>query len=274
MKITHSLAVAAFSFMTYNAQATIVNAGGVQYDSINNYSTGAQGNVKFQQWYSSTPYVIGTDGQKVINSNNAVAAGLGALTGVGVFSDFNVNRTLSNNFWKQTVSNATKSYCTDSTSGCALTFAFGGLVVNSIIGNQVSFNTDNSFLNIYFQAPMSQPLQDLAGSIPLQLNESVTALQQGTLWASLKFNSFVLTGDVLGGTVNSTLDILSGIPSVLSALDTSNIDFKLTGNAVIPDSAFYSENGTGAFQSVPAPTSIGFFGLGLVLLGLVRRRKS
>lgn len=297
MKKLSKFAIAALAFASMSASATVVNIGGVQFDAADSYG-GAQGNHEFVQWYAAPTSYTTTAGVTKITNNTAVTPGTGLLSGVGAFYSFNVDRTSTNNYtnYENNLYNASlapffpggipsfllqdvskKSYCSNSVSGCFLSFAFGGLSVQSQTPGSVVFNTANSFLNIYL-GQFSKPTPGFTGGdLNLDAQNHIGLLQTGSPWLQLKFTSFSLKGSVLGGQISSTLDIVGGLAPVASYFDRGAVDFKLTGDAEFGTDV-YSKNGGGVFKStapVSAPSSLAILGLGLVgLAGLTRRKQA
>jgi len=260
---------AALALASYNVNAAPVEAGGVVWDE---YEGGIAGEIRFQQWYSADSFA-GTN--YIDNSANVSLAdaldGNGYLSGLGVISILYDGR----NFTDTTVPFPFigSEYCATGFD-CVLTFAFGGLSVQSVTADGFIFDTSDAWLNIYFQEPVlvSQGLVDST------LHTKFASVQSGSLWASFDFDQAILKGTDLsgaGGTFEALLSITGGNPDVIAALDVNALasDFFLNSSALIGSSG-YSNLANGQFLSttaVPAPASIALLGLGL--LGLAGGRR-
>jgi hypothetical protein len=250
------------------ASAVEVTAGGITWDATDD-DGGIAGQIKFQQWYTTDATGTGSFGQDLITSDGAVTPGTvgSQLVGIGAFDVFFDGRD-----------NGFENFCNN--TDCELTFAFGGLTISSTVGSQINFNTDDSWLNVYYDAP---GLEFNPAASDAHLN--YINAQEGTgsaLWASFTFDSFNLEGTILGGEIESTLSIQTGgMADVFAALDFNAFtpDLLLTGGAEFNanTNGLYSINGNGQFSrvttAVPEPAAIAIFGLGLIGLGAAARRR-
>jgi hypothetical protein len=262
--VTSFIGAAALAVASYGVEASPVTAGGVTWDPIDNGGIG--GAFQFQQWYTdASNYTVDSNGVTKLANGNAVAPGLGLLSGVGIFNQIFDSRTLFGNLGFP----SEFGYCTS----CVLSFSFGGLSISDVTPTSVGFDTSNSWLNIYYQNPIN------VLGVSTTAYENVNSYQNGTLWASLKFDSFWLNGTILGGSVQSTLSVVGGLPDVVEALDR-NVgvsDIFLQGIAQFEQGRLYSGSSTGPaagqFATIPEPVSIALLGLGLLGLAGSRRYK-
>tara|TARA_R110002153_G_scaffold156579_2_gene308547 strand:- start:825 stop:1658 length:834 start_codon:yes stop_codon:yes gene_type:complete len=269
--------ILALSSMGVNA--AVVSAGGISWDDTNLGPGGVSNQVNFQQWFTTTPTFTDINGtaantaddyQRII-SDLAVAGAVGTeLVGLGEFYSFNDGRDPG-------------GFCDSGT--CELTFAFGGLVVSSFAGTTPLFDTSNAWFNIYID---ETPNFDSAVVADTTLGSGAHALfaeaQDGLLFAALDFDSFILDGTILGGESEAELSIRTtaglGLADVQAAWNFNSMmsDIGLTAGAIF-DNSLYSSQGNGQSIGVPvqasAPATIALFGLGLIGLAAVsRRRKS
>ncbi len=259
---TSFIGAAALAIVSFTGNASTVTAGGVVWDEVSD--GGVLGNFNFQQWYTTTAYGTGSEGQNTIDFNSAVPllTPKALLSGIGVFTSLNDGR---NQFASQ--------YCENAMS-CALTFAFGGLEVASLTPGNFVFDTSAAWLNVYFQSPANASAVNSSTSSTFHTNYA--ALQNGTLWASFSFDSAVLRAQTLsgsGGFFEAMLSVTGGLPDVVSALNR-NIgmsDISIYSQGAFGSNGNYSDGGSGRVELIPAPASIALLGLGL--LGLVGGRK-
>ena len=272
MKTSVLKAIAVASVLiTGNVSADQITVGGVTWDP--DYDSGASvkdfsATVTFAQWWSS---VGTTDNQTIEGDNFGVAItpgangfgfdysniqspGIGELMGIATFDRFNGE---SSGF-----------VC----STCSLNLAFGGLTLDD--PNDTLFNTDNSWFKVFVSPVTVDPFS------ALQFSEA----QSGSVWLSGDFSSFGLTfGNAQGGQSLAFLNVLGG--DALNNFDTNTIldtwngsiaDIQLSGTAnFAPGEEFAQASGLAiSGNSVPNPTSVALFGLGVLGLSLARRRRN
>lgn len=239
--------------------AGTINAGGIEWDTYNqNGLPFWDAGVTFQQWYTTGTYannggVMQLDADSVVSS--AIVPGA-MLSGIGKFTAFSDGRE----------QNSVPSFCAAGAGTCELTFTFGGLTFN---GTNV-LNANNSWLNIYFD---DSP--DLGGINNNEFSQYANA-QNGTLWASMKFDDFeIYAGDATAGFADGYLSVVDGLADVLAALDNNggSSDIFFTSSSQINPNTGYSASSNGQVTPVSAPSTVALFGLSLLGLGLATRRK-
>ena len=256
------IAASAIALTTTVVSAGEVSVGGVTWDSTSQ-NNGVSAAFGYQQWNSTAAYGTGSEGQQTLISGVAVdpVTGGGQLVGVGEFTGFFEDRGVGAGF--------NPNVC----PSCELTFAFGGLVVESTANNQVVYNTDNAWLNIYFDNTPNFGNGTLTRDTAY--NEVADA-QDGTLWASFGFDSFVVNGTLLGGVAQIELSVVDGLADVVAALDyNQNIsDIQMTNTSSFANGSLYSVQSNGQLANkIPEPTTLAIFGLALFGLAGAARRK-
>ena len=255
-----SIAAAALA-LSFNANAETVSAGGIEWDTfLQDGNEAISASIEFQQWFTdnnTSGEYLGSD-----SANNPVQPEIGAeLVGVGLFNGFSLGRNLFD-----------PDFCAVGTSSdCELTFAFGGLIATSF----TTFDFSNAWLNIYFD----DTPDFWRGTNRPDTFERFEEAQNGDLWASLKWDDifFLAGGDLNGGVTSASLSVESSdLPGVVDALDygQGQPDFELLSSALFFGTNTRSTGGGGNIQSVSAPSTIAFFGLALLGLGISTRRKS
>ncbi len=260
-KFITTLSAAAFALASLSATADTISVGGVTWDSVDN-DGGLTASFNFQQWFSTSLPGFGSEGQFTLADDLAVPVGAGALAGLGEFYNFSNGRGPTAVF--------DPNFCTS----CELTFAFGGLLPTPPNGGEIAFDTTNSWLNIYFDET-----PDFANftNLPDTAHSEFVEAQNGTLWASFVFDSFVLDGSILGGFVEAELSVVGGLADVVEALNFHDdiADIAFTSSAIFGNDELYSDEGNGQISNnIPEPTTLAILGLGLLGLAGARRKQS
>ncbi len=275
-----------------SANAGVVNAaGGVSWiaaDAKPNFSA----TIDFTQWWT-TQNNIGKDDENGVLSNIAIDPTLASVSNtsgaelVGVGS-FKVNTGLVGE---------------PSCNGCELTFSFGGLYFD----NQTLLNADDAWLNVYVDYDMANGVFDeelIRTSANKEAEAGIQAVRasDGTLWASLNLDAFFYTPDsryenvgeplisgsteffgiVDGGIAEDNFvgHFFSGVfdafaDGLTASFDASDSDFRFTQNPNDMELSKYSQSGSGRVlaQTVSAPSTIALFGLALIGIGAINRRR-
>lgn len=259
----------ASTLLAVNANAATVSESGITWDTINQGGLeGIAAGFDFQQWYSNGDYGL-ANGVPVItaSSSDDLGLGTGVLTGVGKFTLLSDAREQGPFPFDATG----KTFCTDGPGKCELTFSFGGLVPLSIS----EFDFSNAWLNVYYDSETLDAT--LFGAVGTTAHDRYDLAQDGRLWASFSFDNFIFTslsGDFTDGQVYAELSITGG-----DAFDALNYaeggpDIEFTSASQFENqNTNYSTTGDGNITSVSAPSTVAFFGLALIGLGAVSRRK-
>lgn len=259
----------ASTLLAVNANAATVSESGIVWDTINQGGIeGIAANFNFQQWYTNGNYGM-ANGVPVItaSSSNASELGAGVLTGLGKFTLLSDGREEgSSGFGTPGV-----TFCTDGPGQCELTFAFGGLVPLS----QGEFDFSNAWLNVYYDGATASGTR--FGAVSSTAYNKYDIAQDGNLWASFSFDNFIFTslsGDFTDGQAYAELSVTGG-----DAFDALNYaeggpDIEFTSASQFEtQNVNYSTTGSGNITSVSAPSTVAFFGLALMGIGAVSRRK-
>ncbi|MBU3020012.1 hypothetical protein KO519_20255 [Paraglaciecola agarilytica] len=273
-----------------SVNAAVISAGGISWDDDGLGAGGVANQANFQQWFTETPTSTNSgsdstldtaDDYKFISSSSAVSVTEGdpadvgkELVGIGEFYSFSDGREPNN----------APAFC-DSGS-CELTFAFGGLVVDSFVGLLPIFDVSEAWFNIYID---ETPNFDGPGTSDTTLGSDAytkyAEAQDGTLFAALSFDFFNLEGTIIGGEAEAGLSIRDifglGLDDVKEAWNYSDVssDLGFTAGATFDTNNLYTRDGNGQTigtpaQDVSAPSTVALFGLTLMcLVGATRRRR-
>jgi hypothetical protein len=273
------------------ANAGVVSAaGGVSWTTTNS-TPNFSATIDFTQWWT-TQNTVGKDDVNQAVAGEAIDATLASvstapgaeLVGVGNF---------------KTNGLAGEPNC----NGCELTFSFGGIFFD----NNKLVNADNAWLNVYVDYDMVNGVFDDelirgAADQDAEANLQASRAVDGTLWASLSLEAFRYTPDATYGGAGEPL--ISGSTSFYGNVDggiaeenfvngfffglydaaaqglTASFDsptslFLITENPSDMTLSRYSQFGSGrvSAETVSAPSTIALFGLALVGLGAMTRRR-
>ena len=268
-----TIGAAAIALASFGSVASNINVGGVVWNPdwvAGGFSAETDFVLKFNftQWFSTINVAqgdasgLGTSASNATGINNVLTSLDGSSNSTGFF--------LSGTGEANRINNISTDFC----PSCELTLAFGGL---DLLGNG-TYDTTNSWINLY--------VDNFSSGInyidPPTTVSGVMAAMDGnpTPWLEANFSSFfVKTGTVDDGSVSASLQITGGLagPNFLGSPNG--------GIAVETGSAFFntgtndkfSSLGNGSVQSdtIPEPTTLAIFGLGLLgLAGASRRKQS
>lgn len=275
------------------ANAGVVSAaGGVSWTTTNttpNFSA----TIDFTQWWTTTN-MTGKDDINAAVSGTAIDPTLGSVAGASTAELVGVGSFKTNG-------QSGEPNC----NGCELTFSFGGLFFDG--QSQSLINADEAWLNVYVDYDMVNGAFDDemirgAANQETEANLQASRAVDGTLWASLSIDAFRYTpdsayasigeplitgsttffGDVDGGIAedNFVNGFFIGMYDAAAQGLTANFDdpnslFPFTLNPADLQLSKYSQFGSGrvSAETVNSPSTIALFGLALVGLGAVSRRR-
>ncbi|TWX66373.1 PEP-CTERM sorting domain-containing protein [Colwellia demingiae] len=259
-KFSKILTAGAFALASISASASDITVGGVTWDpdyqTLTNKDFSAS--AVFTQWFSNAGF------------NSAGAPNLAAeqpgfpstvgsmLQGVGQISSLNGQSDF---------------VCTT----CELTFTFGGLVfdgnpINDGSLYDLSASATSGFFNIYFDDSADFNLGSINGQ------SDVDNAADGSLFLSLSFDFLKegagYTADV--GTLDSLWSVSGG--TAAGQFDTNGevlgSDIRLDASVNFKGGKYGTSSANASGNSIPEPTSLAIFGLGLLGLAGAARRKA
>ncbi len=232
--ITKAVSASVLAFAASTALAAPINIGGVVWDP-------------------DAPSDFRSNGSLVETPSTGVGS---TVNGYGIFTQLNSG-----------VPNQ-GSFC----PGCELTFTFSMLTqsITPTGGAGANFEFSNLVINVYVD------------STPDYLESSSASAGDGVLWLQLGING-LLTGSGLNIATGSDQGFGGGNLDVLGGLAAANFDTntKLNGSDFVFTSSFQPSNDLAGLlvgtwdmrgDSIPSPAPLALIGLGLLGMGLARRR--
>jgi hypothetical protein len=305
LALAATLAVACAS-----ANAGVVTAaGGVYWDALAGQPN-FEATVDYTQWWTTDNTATGQDVGGVVNSsvsaNGVVPSTANFLTLLGNGESpelVGVGEFFMNS------SNGGNPSC----ASCEMTFAFGGVFLESIVTDTVTIggatfpvqvpviNTDNAWLNLYLDTanPTEFDVSFAATATAATMGTEVAEATNGSLWLSTMLQDFAYTPDtssqlfgqplakgsssffaaVTGGIAqNNFLGFFVGSDGSLNEASTQGLtsNFSDANDTIFANQNIYALSGDGTVQAatVSAPSTIAFMGLGLFGLAFAARRRN
>lgn len=268
--------MAAFSMPSYSAMVTVA---GVTWDT--EWTDGSTppieqdfvGETQFTQWFSTTNDGVGTlgswstadtIGNVLLSLTGAPAAPTGYyLAGAGEY--IRINDPAMSVIQASPTGGGVGSFC----PGCELTYAFGGIGLNT----DNTFDVSNGWVRVYVDnsPDFNTPVNSQAVA-----NSAIGDI----LWLDLSITSFALTnGSVANGLVSATFEIIGGAAADYfdpKSVEYSGSAFFGTEPGTIDPASRFSNAGNGQAIAnttpVPEPGTLALLGLGLVGFAASRRR--
>ncbi|KKO50496.1 hypothetical protein VT06_00440 [Arsukibacterium sp. MJ3] len=264
MKFTKKiLGATVFALASLSAHAAPINVGGVTWDPawVDGGEQDFAMKYDFTQWFSTTS----AGNNNVANMQTSYTTAIGINT---LLSTLNGSNTATGYFLSGVGEtyyiNGSTSFCT----GCELTLAFGGLGLN----NNNTFDITNAWINLYvdFTADYTSPTSNVG---------EVASAMDGNLWLSASVLSFGLTSGTVQNALASAQFQVTGGLAANNFLNSPKAGFaNQSGSAFFNTSinAKFSSLGNGQVvsETIPEPASLAIFGLGLIGLAGMARRKT
>jgi hypothetical protein len=258
--ITKSIIMAGLVTLSSVSAATVVNVGGVNFDTdyVDAGDTDFGAEFKFTQWFGTeiqtyrniSNYDAAISTSTVFGSLDNTAGGSGYfLTAVGEVDRLNGRDMVGPLFMD---------------AGLELTFAIGGIELNK----DSTFNFSNGWGGLFVNSTTDNYLT------PASSQAEVTDAQTGVEWLTFSIDDLGFTsGGVENGFVSASLTINGGIAQ--SFFDPQTIEY--AASAFFNPDGKYSRNGNGQiFGNTEAPVVVSapstFALLGLGLIGFAARR--
>lgn len=258
------IGASAIALASLSVSASEINVGGVVWDP--DWMDGGEQDFSMQydftQFFSTTSVAANDTAGMLTAYNTAEGINdvLSTLTGGAGSTGYYLSGT-----GESYRINGNNAFC----PSCELTIAFGGLGLNL----DGTYDASSAWISLY--------VDDSADySHPLSNGAEINAAMDGNLWLSASFLSFGLTGGTVdNGLASANLQVNGGMASQ-NFLDSDLAGFMLQSGSAFFNTltnAKYSGQGNGQVMSdtIPEPTSIAIFGLGLLgLAGAARRKQS
>lgn len=254
-KFTKILTAGTFAFASMAASAADITVGGVTWDPDYNSFSGVDfvSTGTFTQWFSTA----GINGVGAPNAAPVLPGTVGSmLQGVGEISVFN---------------GSTNHVC----ATCELTFSFGGLVYDNDLTDgsvyDLAASQGSGFFNIYFDNTADFDGGNLSNQA--DINNAV----DGSLFLSLSFDTLKESSGFLPttGHIDSFWSVSGGAAAgnfdTNEQLSGSDIEFSAS---VQFNGGYGTSVGIASGNSIPEPTTLAIFGLGLLGLAGAARRKA
>lgn len=255
-KFSKILTAGALALASISASASEVTVGGVTWDpdyqtlSANDFIAAAE----FTQWFSTAG--LNSSGAPIITPAFPGTVG-SMLQGVGEITRFN---------------GKTDFVC----ATCELTFTFGGITFDGDLTDgslyDLAASASTGFFNIYFDDTADFD----AGSLANQAD--VDASADGSLFLSLGFETLKqgagYTAQV--GHLASFWNVSGGVAAEYFDTDTElfGSDLGFAATVDFQTNQYGSGVGVASGNTIPEPTSLAIFGLGLLGLAGAARRKA